>query len=60
MRWGLYEGRSLGNAARDAYVRELDSILLPRFAAQIQSRLVKYAGDPPKLYVVFQGVPDAG
>ncbi len=42
MRWGLYEGRSLGNSARDAYVRELDSILLPRFETQIQSRLVKY------------------
>jgi len=54
-RWGLYEGRSLGNAARDAYVRELDSILLPRFATQIQSRLVKYRGDPPKLYVYFKG-----
>jgi type VI secretion system protein ImpL len=55
MHWGLYEGRSLANSARDAYVRELDSILLPRFATQIQSRLVKYSADPQKLYVYFKG-----
>jgi len=55
MRWGLYEGRSLGNSARDAYVRELDSILLPRFATQIQPRLVKYSTDPQRLYVYFKG-----
>ena len=41
--------------ARDAYVRELDSILLPRFETQIQSRLVKYSGDPQRLYVYFKG-----
>jgi len=55
MRWGLYEGRSLGNAARDAYVRELDSILLPRFATELQSKLVKYATDPQNLYIYFKG-----
>ena len=32
MRWGLYQGASIGNAARDAYMRELDSVLLPRVA----------------------------
>jgi type VI secretion system protein ImpL len=54
MRWGLHEGRSLYNSSRLAYVHELDSILLPRFAMQIQSRLGKYAVDPQKLYVYFK------
>ena len=55
MRWGLYEGRSISNSARDAYVRELDSILLPRFAMQLQARVIEYAGDPEKLYAYFKG-----
>ena len=37
MRWGLYQGNSLGNAARDAYARELDGALLPQVAARIAS-----------------------
>jgi type VI secretion system protein ImpL len=55
MRWGLYQGRSIGNAARDAYLRELDSVLLPRFAAQIKSRLTQYAADPETLYAYLKG-----
>jgi type VI secretion system protein ImpL len=55
MRWGLYEGRSIGKSARDAYVRELDSVLLPRFAGQIRSRVVQYASEPQKLYAYFKG-----
>ena len=55
MRWGLYQGRSIGNSARDAYVRELDSVLLPRFAAQIKSRLMQHAKDPEALYAYFKG-----
>ncbi len=55
MRWGLYEGRSIGSSARDAYVRELDSILLPRFAMQLQSRVIAYAADPLQLYAYFKG-----
>jgi type VI secretion system protein ImpL len=55
MRWGLHEGRSLFKSARDAYGRELDSILLPRFAAQLRSRVVQYATDPQKLYMYFKG-----
>src|SRR5205823_5742113 len=27
MRWGLYQGNAIGNAARDAYLRELDSVV---------------------------------
>jgi type VI secretion system protein ImpL len=50
MRWGLYQGRSLGNAARDAYERELDGTLLPRVAARIEKRLPELAPEPEKLY----------
>src|SRR6185503_7450956 len=50
MRWGLYQGTSIGNAARDAYLRELDGILLPRFAARLRQRLGEYGREPEKLY----------
>ncbi|MPZ18964.1 MAG: type VI secretion system membrane subunit TssM [Luteitalea sp.] len=50
MRWGLYQGRSVGNAARDAYLRELDGALLPRLTARIEKRLVEFAPEPEKLY----------
>jgi type VI secretion system protein ImpL len=55
MRWGLYEGRSIASSARDAYVRELDSVLLPRFAMQLQSRVTQFATDPQNLYLYFKG-----
>ena len=55
LRWGLYQGRSIGNAAQDAYVRELDSTLLPRIASQIKVRLTQYATDPQKLFDYLKG-----
>jgi type VI secretion system protein ImpL len=54
LRWGLYQGRAIGNAARDAYVRELDSVLLPRLASHIHARMEQYASDPQKLYVYLK------
>ena len=50
MRWGLFQGYSLGNAARDAYVRELDGTLLPRIAARVEERLGQFAPEPEKLF----------
>ena len=50
MRWGLYQGNSVGNSARDAYVRELDGTLLPRVAARIEERLTQYGPEPEKLF----------
>ena len=50
MRWGLYQGSAFGNAARDAYVRELDGALLPRVAARMKERLIEYAAEPERLY----------
>jgi type VI secretion system protein ImpL len=50
MRWGLYQGRSVGNSARDAYVRELDGVLLPQVAARFRQRMTTYRAEPEKLY----------
>ena len=55
MRWGLYQGGSVGNAARDGYIRELDSIVLPRFAARVRQHLIQYASEPEKLYFYLKG-----
>ena len=50
MRWGLFQGRSLGNSARDAYLRELDGLVLPVFAERVKARLTDYAAQPDRLY----------
>ena len=50
MRWGLYQGSSLGNAARDAYERELDGALLSQLAGRIEQRLMESAAEPERLY----------
>ena len=50
MRWGLFQGASIGNAARDAYTRELDGALLPQVATRIKERLIDYVPEPEKLY----------
>jgi type VI secretion system protein ImpL len=55
MSWGLYQGAAIGNAAHDAYVRELESLLLPRVAGLIRSRMVQYASEPEKLYLYLKG-----
>ena len=60
MRWGLYQGGSIGNSARDAYVRELDGMLLPRVAARIKARLVEYALGSGEAIRLSQGVSHAG
>ena len=50
MRWGLYQGWAMSNAAHDAYMIELDSSLLPFVAARLQQRLAQYGREPEKLY----------
>ncbi|MEP7306549.1 MAG: type VI secretion system membrane subunit TssM, partial [Acidobacteriota bacterium] len=54
MRWGLYQGASVGVSARDAYLRELDSIVLPRFAARLKQHVIEYGSDPQRLYVYLK------
>jgi type VI secretion system protein ImpL len=55
MRAGLYQGRSLGGAARDAYARELNALLLPVLAHQFEQRIVASAGEPDRLYEYLKG-----
>jgi type VI secretion system protein ImpL len=50
MRWGLYQGNSVANAAEDAYLRELNADMLPVVAEHFRSRLGSFAGEPDKLY----------
>lgn len=50
MRWGLYQGSSVTNAAQDAYLRELNAGLLPGVAEHFRGRLAAFAGEPDKLY----------
>ena len=50
MRWGLFQGSSVGDAASDAYVRELEGVLLPRFAARMKQHLTDSATSPENLY----------
>jgi len=50
MRWGLYQGNSLGNAARDAYARELAGALLPQVTSRIEQRMIAYVSEPLKMY----------
>jgi type VI secretion system protein ImpL len=55
MRWGLFQGNSLGDAARDAYVRELDGAMLSNVADRFRQRLIQYAPEPEKLYPYLKG-----
>jgi type VI secretion system protein ImpL len=50
MRWGLYQGNAIGNAARDAYMREVDSVLLPHVATRFRQRVIEQSKDPEALY----------
>jgi type VI secretion system protein ImpL len=50
MRWGLYQVHSVTNAARDAYLRELNAGLLPAVTQHFANRLATFAGEPDKLY----------
>jgi type VI secretion system protein ImpL len=55
MRWGLFQGDSVGTAARDAYIRELDGLLLPRFAARLRQRVSESVTQPQKLFLYLKG-----
>jgi type VI secretion system protein ImpL len=50
MRSGLYQGGAIGNAARDAYVRELNGRLLPAVGEGLKQRLITHTAEPDKLY----------
>ena len=50
MRWGLFQGTSVGKSARDAYLRELEGLVLPVFAGRVKQALVEHAREPDRLY----------
>ena len=50
MRWGLYQGGSLGHAARSTYLLDLDTWLLPRFADRVKQHLLQSASEPERLF----------
>ncbi len=54
MRWGLYQGHAIGDAARDAYSTELNGTLLEQVAARIQQRLVTSASDPALMFLYLK------
>jgi type VI secretion system protein ImpL len=50
MRWGLFQGTPVGKSARDAYLRELDGLVMPVLAGRIKQRLTELTGEPHRLY----------
>ena len=55
MRAGLYRGKSLGGSARDAYLRELNSVLLPVMAARLADQVRGSVATPDRLYEYLKG-----
>ncbi len=55
MRFGLYQGDALGEQTHEAYIRDLNGILLPGIAAQFRDGVAGNAGDPQALYAYLKG-----
>jgi len=55
MRMGLYRGGSLGEAAHDAYLRELNGTLLPVIAARFAEQVSANVATPDRLYEYLKG-----
>lgn len=50
MRVGLYQGEALGGAAHEAYLRELNNVLLPVMAARFAEQVRASVATPDRLY----------
>jgi len=50
MRFGLFQAGAVGDAAREAYQRELNASLLPRIGDEFKQRLQSAAAQPDILY----------
>lgn len=50
MRMGLYQGKALGGAAREAYLRELNNVLLPVMARRFAEQVRASVAAPDRLY----------
>ena len=55
MRMGLYRGTSIGEAARDAYLREDNGILPPFLSARFEQELPNNVATPDRLYEFLKG-----
>ncbi len=55
MRMGLYRGESIGQAARDAYIREDNGILPPFLSARFEEELPASVTTPDRLYEFLKG-----
>jgi type VI secretion system protein ImpL len=55
MRMGLYSGKALGEAAHDAYLRELNGLLLPVIAARFADEVRGSVATPDRLYEYLKG-----
>jgi type VI secretion system protein ImpL len=55
MRFGLYQGHAVGDEVHDAYLRELNGLLLPGVASQFRAGLTGNASDPQALYYYLKG-----
>jgi type VI secretion system protein ImpL len=55
MRMGLFRGTSLGEAAHDAYLRELNGTLLPAMASRFSEQMRVSVAAPDRLYEYLKG-----
>ncbi len=55
MRAGLYRGGELGEAARDAYSRELNASIVPALRSRFEQDLQANVGAPDRLYEYLKG-----
>jgi type VI secretion system protein ImpL len=55
MRMGLYRGEALGEAARDAYSRELNGVLVPVLRTRFEQALQNDVAAPDRLYEYLKG-----
>src|ERR1700761_8943962 len=54
MRWGLYRGDSLGEAARDAYAREDNGVVPPFLSGRFEQELPDGSAAPDRLYELLK------
>jgi type VI secretion system protein ImpL len=55
MRMGLYRGKALGESAQDAYLRELNGLLLPVMASRFAEQVRTNVATPDRLYEYLKG-----
>jgi type VI secretion system protein ImpL len=55
MGWGLYEGNSIGDAARDAYSRELNGALMRTLKERFEAALREHVSNPQALFLYLKG-----